>query len=213
MKIPELLKFLLATTVLVAGAGHAADAATKAAPATATIARTASDADTSNYVVGPGDTIQVFVWRNPELSTTVPVRPDGKVSTPLVEDVVAVGKTPSQLARDIETRLSEYIRSPQVNVIVTAAQSAYSQITVIGRVKTPKTVPYREGMTLLDVILAVGGLDDFAAGNRAKLIRKTAEGKTTEHRLHLADLVKSGQLRDNMMLQPGDVLLVPESRF
>jgi polysaccharide biosynthesis/export protein len=172
------------------------------------------DSDQSlNYIVGPGDTIQIFVWRNPELSTSVPVRPDGKISTPLVEDVVAVGKTPSQLARDIEARLSEYIRSPQVNVIVTGAQSMFSQITVIGKVNTPKSVPYREGMTLLDVVLAVGGLNEFAAGNRAKLLRKDASGKTIEKRVRLADLVKSGRLKENMNVLPGDILLVPESRF
>jgi polysaccharide biosynthesis/export protein len=167
----------------------------------------------TNYIVGPGDTIQIFVWRNPELSTSVPVRPDGKISTPLVEDVVAVGKTPTQLARDIETRLSEYIRNPQVNVIVTGARSAFSQITVIGKVREPKSVPYREGMTLLDVVLAVGGLDQFAAGNRAKLVRKGADGKNVEKRVKLADLVKEGKLRENLPVKPGDVLLVPESRF
>jgi polysaccharide export outer membrane protein len=167
----------------------------------------------SNYIVGPGDTIQIFVWRNPELSVSVPVRPDGKVSTPLVEDMVAVGKTPSQLARDIETKLSEYIRNPQVNVIVTGAQSTFSQITVIGQVGEPKSVPYREGMTVLDVVLAVGGLGEFAAGNRSKLIRKDANGKAIERRVKLADLVKKGRLKENIAVRPGDVLIVPESRF
>ena len=131
----------------------------------------AAAAPNDQYVIGPGDTVQVFVWRNPELSVTVPVRPDGKISTPLVEDLVAVGKTSSQLAREIEKALAEYIRSPQVNIIVTNPVSTYSQVKVIGEVVTPQSVPYREGLTVLDVVLAVGGLTEFAAGNRAKIVR------------------------------------------
>ena len=119
----------------------------------------------------PGDSLQVFIWRNAELSVTVPVRPDGKISTPLVEDMVAVGKTPSKLARDIEAVLSAYIRTPQVNVIVTNAVSTFSQVRVLGQVTTPQAVPYREGMTVLDAVLAVGGLGEFAAGNRGKIVR------------------------------------------
>jgi polysaccharide export outer membrane protein len=167
----------------------------------------------SNYIVGPGDTIQIFVWRNPELSVVVPVRPDGKVSAPLVEDLVAVGQTPSRLARMIEQRLAEYIKSPQVNVIVTVPQSAFSKITVIGQVRTPQAVPYRQGMTVLDVVLAVGGLGEFAGGNRAKIVRKDASGKQTEIKVKLADLVKKGRIKDNVNMQPGDLLIVPESRF
>ncbi|MCW5573980.1 MAG: polysaccharide export protein [Steroidobacteraceae bacterium] len=166
-----------------------------------------------DYIIGPGDTLQIFVWRNPELSSSVPVRPDGKVSTPLIEDMVAVGKTPSQLARDMETRLGEYIRSPQVNVIVTNPQSAFSRITVIGQVGSPGDVPFREGMTVLDVVLAAGGLGEFAAGNRAKLVRKDAAGKTTEKRVRLEDLLKKGKLKENVNVLPGDVLIVPESFF
>ncbi|HQX80053.1 MAG TPA: polysaccharide export protein, partial [Steroidobacteraceae bacterium] len=165
------------------------------------------------YIIGPGDTIQVFVWRNPELSVSVPVRPDGKVSTPLIEDMVAVGKTPSELARDMETKLAEYIRSPQVNVIVTNPQSAFSKITVVGQVTNPGAVPYREGMTALDVVLAVGGLAEFAAGNRAKLVRKDAKGKAVEKRVRLEDLLKKGKLKENIPMMPGDVLIVPESFF
>jgi len=166
-----------------------------------------------DYIIGPGDTLQIFVWRNPELSTSVPVRPDGKVSTPLIEDMVAVGKTPTQLARDMEAELSEYIRSPQVNVIVTTPLSAFSKITVIGQVGTPGDVPYREGMTVLDVVLAAGGLGEFASGNRAKLVRKAADGKTTEKRVRLDDLVRKGRLKENIAVQPGDILIVPESFF
>jgi len=167
----------------------------------------------SSYIIGPGDTIQVFVWRNPELSVTVPVRPDGKVSTPLVEDIVAVGKKPSELARDIETRLAEYIRSPQVNIIVTNAQSSFSKVTVIGQVATPQTVPYREGMRMMDLLLAVGGLTEFAAGNRAKLIREEEGGRERQIKVRLKDLLTRGQLDQNLELRPGDVLIVPESVF
>lgn len=167
----------------------------------------------SDYIIGPGDSIQVFVWRNPELSVTVPVRPDGKVSTPLVEDMIAVGKTPSLLARDIEARLGEYIRSPQVNIIVVNPLSSFSKITVMGQVRTPGSLPYRDGMTLLDAVLASGGLAEFAAGNRAKLVRKDAAGKPIEKRVRLDDLVKKGKLKENVDVLPGDVLIVPESRF
>jgi polysaccharide export outer membrane protein len=166
----------------------------------------------SEYIIGPGDTLQVFIWRNAELSATVPVRPDGKISTPLVEDMVAVGKTPSKLARDIEGVLSEYIRSPQVNVIVTNAVSTFSQVRVLGQVATPQAVPYREGMTVLDAVLAVGGLGEFAAGNRGKIVRVEG-GKQQEIKVRIGDLVNKGDVSQNLPLKPGDVLVVPESRF
>jgi polysaccharide export outer membrane protein len=166
----------------------------------------------SEYIIGPGDSLQVFVWRNEELSTTVPVRPDGRISTPLVEDMIAVGKTPSKLARDIEAVLSEYIRSPQVNVIVTNAVSTFSQVRVLGQVTTPQAVPYREGMTVLDAVLAVGGLGEFAAGNRGKIARVEG-GKQQEIKVRIGDLVNKGDVSQNLPLKPGDVLVVPESRF
>ena len=166
-----------------------------------------------DYVIGPGDTVQVFVWRNPELSVTVPVRPDGKVSTPLVEDLVAGGKTPSQLAREMETALADYIRSPQVNIIVTNPVSTFSQIKVIGEVGSPQSIPYREGLTALDAILAVGNLTQFAAGNRAKIVRKGADGKTVEIKVKLESLVRKGKIDENVPLKPGDVLIVPASLF
>jgi polysaccharide biosynthesis/export protein len=164
------------------------------------------------YIIGPGDSLQVFVWRNPELSSTVPVRPDGKISTPLVEDMVAVGKTPTQLARDIEKVLSEYVKSPQVNVIVTQPLSAFSQIKVIGQVVKPQSLPYREGMTVLDALLTVGGLGPYAAGNRAKVVR-TSDGKPTEINVNLGKIIDKGDMRQNLKLQPGDVIVVPETRF
>jgi polysaccharide biosynthesis/export protein len=165
-----------------------------------------------DYLIGPGDTLQVFVWRNPELTATVPVRPDGKISTPLVEDMRAVGKTPTQLARDIEKVLSEYVRNPQVNVIVTQPVSAFSQVKVIGQVVKPAAIPYREGMTVLDAVLAVGGLNNFAAGNRARLVRMEG-GKEVEYRIKLDSLMNKGDMSQNYKLRPGDVVVVPESRF
>ena len=166
----------------------------------------------SNYIIGPGDTLEVFVWRNSELSVTVPVRPDGKISTPLVEDMVAVGKTPPQLARDMEKVLSEYVREPKVNIIVTTAASAYSLVKVVGQVQHPSALPYREGMRVLDAILAVGGLTQFASGNRARIVR-VENGKETIIHLKVADLVNNGDVKQNALLKPGDVLVVPQSIF
>jgi polysaccharide export outer membrane protein len=165
-----------------------------------------------DYLIGPGDSLHVFVFQNDELSVTVPVRPDGKISTPLVEDMVAVGKTPSQLARDIEKSLSEYVKSPKVNVVVMGAMSVFSQVRVIGQVVHPQALPYRDGMTVLDAVLAVGGLSQFAAGNRAHLVR-SERGKNTEIKVKLDALVNNGDMRQNLPLRPGDVLVVPESRF
>lgn len=169
-------------------------------------------APTADYIIGPGDTIQVFVWRNTELSVTVPVRPDGKISTPLVEDMVAIGKSPSQLARDIEKVLSEFVRTPQVNVIVATAVSTFSQVRVVGQVKAPQALPYRQGLRVLDVVLASGGLTDFAAGNRAKIVRQeTPNGAPREFKVRLNDMLNKGDLRYNLELKPGDVLIVPQA--
>jgi len=181
------------------------------APAPAPTAAAAKSPD-DNYIIGPGDTLEVFVWRNPELTKTVPVRPDGKISTPLVEDMVAVGKTPPQLARDMEKVLSEYVRAPKVNIIVTTAASAFSLVKVVGQVQHPSALPYREGMRVLDAILAVGGLTQFASGNRARIVR-TENGKETIIHVKVADLVNSGDVKQNVLLKPGDVLLVPQSIF
>lgn len=166
-----------------------------------------------DYIIGPGDSLDVFVWRNQELSTRVPVRPDGRISTPLVEDMVAVGKTPTQLARDIERVLGEYIRTPTVNIIVTQAASANSQVRVVGQAVTPRALPYRDGLTVMDVVIAVGGLSEYAAGNRAKIVRAGANGKPQEIKVRLRDLLEKGDLRQNPVMQPGDVLVIPESRF
>jgi polysaccharide export outer membrane protein len=172
----------------------------------------AASAVAPDYLIGPGDMIQVFVWRNPDLTVTVPVRPDGKISTPLVEDMVAVGKTPSDLARDIEKALAEYVKAPQVNVIVTQPMSVFSQVKVIGQVVKPQAIAYREGMTVLDAVLAAGGLGQFAAGNRAR-IERSVDGKSEAIKVKLDALVNDGDMKQNIKLLPGDVLVVPESRF
>ncbi len=165
-----------------------------------------------DYVIGPGDTLDVTVYRNQDLSRTVPVRPDGKISTPLVENMVAVGKTPSMLARDIEKVLSEYVRSPQVNVIVTQALSASSQVEIVGQVQHPQAMAYRAGLTVLDVLLASGGLSEYAAGNRATL-KRTVNGKAEQINIKLDRLVNKGDTTQNLPLQPGDIIFVPQSRF
>jgi polysaccharide biosynthesis/export protein len=169
-------------------------------------------AGSNDYVIGPGDTLQIFVWRSPELSSTVPVRPDGKISTPLVEDMIAVHKTPAGLARDIEAVLAVYVKMPQVDVIVTQALSAFSQIKVIGQVQRPQSVPYREGLTVLDVVLQVGGLMPYAAGNRAKVIR-VENGKQQDIKIKLEALINQGDMKQNLALKPGDVLVIPQTRF
>ena len=164
----------------------------------------------SEYLIGHGDSLNIVVWRNAELSAMVPVRPDGKISTPLIDDMQASGKTPSQLGADMETVLGEYLRTPEVSVIVTG-QGAANQIQVIGEANSPQSLSYRTGLKLLDVLVAVGGLTDFAAGNRANLVRQTQSGQA-KCRVRLKDLV-GGDLSHNIDVYPGDVLVIPETRF
>jgi polysaccharide export outer membrane protein len=202
-----LVSRMAALSILGGSMGLPAIAAEPASVASAPDAGTPAD-----YRIGPGDTLKVYVFQNEELSATVPVRPDGKISTPLVEDMIAVGKTPSQLARDIEKSLAEYVKAPKVNVVVMIAVSVFSQVKVIGQVKTPEALPYRDGMTVLDAVLAVGGLGQFAAGNRAHIVR-TENGKQTEIKVKLDALVNNGDMKQNLQLKPGDVLVVPETRF
>lgn len=168
----------------------------------------------SDYIIGAGDVLQVFVWKNPELTADVPVRPDGKITTPLVQDIQAQGKTPSQLAADLRADLAAYIRDPTVTVVVKsfAAPSNAAAIRVIGAAVTPKTVPYHAGLTVLDVMIEVGGLNTFASGNHAVLIRRETAGYHN-YPLHLADLVKAGDMRANKTLMPGDVIRIPERLF
>jgi len=176
------------------------------------LAKQAVGVDTP-YLIGAGDTLNVVVWRNPELSITLPVRPDGKITTPLVEDLQASGKTSTQLARDIEKVLAKYIQTPVVTVMVTAFSGPYSQqVRVIGEAAKPQALAYRENMTLLDVMIAVGGITDFADGNKASILR-TGGGKTQQFSVRLTDLVRAGDLSANVAMRPGDVLIIPQSLF
>jgi polysaccharide export outer membrane protein len=167
----------------------------------------------TQYLIGPGDELEIFVWRNPELSVKVPVRPDGRVSTPLVEDMQAAGKTPTQLARDLEVALSSFVKTPQVNVIVHDFVGTFGeQIRVVGKATAPMALPYRRSMTVLDVMIAVGGLAEGAAGNRAKIIRRYG-GQQTEIKVRIDDLLNDGAIAENVEMLPGDVLIIPESRL
>ncbi|MFV0645009.1 MAG: XrtA/PEP-CTERM system exopolysaccharide export protein [Sphingomonadaceae bacterium] len=168
------------------------------------------------YVIGPLDELTIHVWRNPELGAEkIQVRPDGRITTPLVTDMPAVGKTPAMLAEDIRLQLSQYIEEPLVSVIVTNFAGAFSQqVRVIGATEKPASIPYRANMTVLDAMIAVGGLSEFAAGNRAKLIRfDKQQGRQREYKLKLGDLLNKGDSRANVMLTPGDVIIIPESMF
>jgi polysaccharide export outer membrane protein len=165
-----------------------------------------------SYVIGAGDTINIIVSRNPELSMSVPVRPDGKISTPLVDELVAQGKNSVQLAREIEKQLEKYVRDPLVTVIVTSFVGPFSeQVRVVGEAAKPQFLPYKQNMTLLDVMIAVGGLTDFAAGNRATILR-TAEGNK-QYSVRLKDLIKDGDISANVEMRPGDILIIPQSFF
>jgi polysaccharide biosynthesis/export protein len=173
----------------------------------------ASALPSSEYIIGPGDNLNIFVWRNPELSSTVPVRPDGRLSIPLVEDVVAIGKTPTQLARTLEQRLSKYIKEPVVTVIATGFVGPFNeQVRVVGEAATPRSIPYRTDMTVLDAMIAVGGLTRYAAGNDAVVVR-TSDGKQMTYAVHLDDLIKYGDVSNNVALQPGDILIIPQRLF
>lgn len=171
----------------------------------------ASSADYS-YIVGPGDVLNINVWRNPELSASVPVRPDGKVATPLVDELVAQGKTPSQIARDVEKALSKFVRDPVVTVVVTTFVGSYSeQIRVVGEATRPQFLPYKQKMTVMDVMIAVGGLTDFADGNKATIVRASEGNK--RYSVRLQDLVKRGDISANVEMLPGDVLIIPQGWF
>lgn len=166
-----------------------------------------------DYLIGPLDALEIFVWRAPELSTKVTVRPDGRISTPLVEDMIAAGKTPSQLSHDLEQALLEYVKSPEVTVIVSNFSSTFDQqVRVLGEAQKPLALPYQSGMTVLDVMVAVGGLTEFAAGNRAVLIRGKGEQRQS-YKLRLDDLLRKGNISANVPVLPGDVILIPESVF
>jgi polysaccharide export outer membrane protein len=165
-----------------------------------------------SYVVGAGDALSITVWRNPELSMAVPVRPDGKISTPLIDELQAQGRTPTEIAREVEKRLSAFVRDPIVTVIVTGFVGPYSeQIRVVGQAARPQFLPYKQKMTVLDVMIAVGGLTDFADGNGASILR-TSEGNK-QYSVRLSDLLKRGDVGANVEMRPGDILIIPQSFF
>lgn len=166
------------------------------------------------YVIGPGDSLQIFVWRNPDLSAAVPVRPDGRISIPLVSELVAAGKTPPELAEDIEGTLSEYVQSPSVTVIVTGFSGPFDQqVRIVGEATQPQALPYRDQMTVLDAMIAVGGLTDYAAGNRAVLVRELPEEGRKQYRVRIDDLLERGDISANVDLLPGDIIIVPQTWF
>ena len=179
------------------------------------VAARGSDAVPDDYVIGAGDSLSVFVYHNPDLSEPgVGVRPDGRISVPLIEDIAAAGKTPTKLARDIEARLKKYIQDPVVTVIVRSFIGPPDrQIKVIGEATEPQAIPYRERMTVLDVMIATKGLTKYAAGNRAVIIRRDSEGKQGTIHVHLDDLLKDGDISQNVAMEPGDTLIIPQSWF
>lgn len=164
------------------------------------------------YIIGPGDSLNIVVWRNPEISMSVPVRPDGKMAAPLVDEIVAQGKTPIELAREIEKVLGKYVRDPVVTVLVTGFVGPYSeQIRVVGEAARPQFLPYKSKMTLLDVMIAVGGLTDFADGNKATILRTSESNQ--QYSVRLKDLIKRGDVSANAEMRPGDILIIPQSLF
>src|SRR6195952_4798425 len=167
------------------------------------------------YIIGPLDQLNIFVWRNPELSSKVQVRPDGRITTPLVSDMPAVGKTPAMLADDMKIALGEYIKDPIVSVIVENFSGTFSQqVRIVGATEKPASIPYRANMTLLDAMISVGGLSEYAAGNRARLVRvDRATGSQRQYDLRIASLLRRGDIRANVRLEPGDVIIIPESMF
>ena len=206
MTFHTLIKWLAAGAVMV---GTLSGCASSGTPMPADVANT----PTKDYLIGPGDNVSIVVWRNPEVSQSVPVRPDGKITTPLVEDLEASGKTSTELARDIEKALAKYIQQPVVTVIVTGFTGTYGeQIRVIGQAARPQSLPYRRDMSLMDVLIAVGGVTEFAAGNRAAIVR-TVDGKQQKFVVRLNDLIKEGDISANVPMRPGDVLIIPESFF
>jgi polysaccharide export outer membrane protein len=170
-------------------------------------------ASSAIYRIGPLDTLEIFIWRMPELSRGVTVRPDGRISVPLIDDMVATGKTPTQLARDIEAQLTKFVQDPTVTVIVGGFHGPFDQqVRIVGEATDPQAIPYQANMTVLDVMIAVHGLTKFAAGNRAKIVR-TINGKEAVIPVHIDDLIKDGDIDANVAVQPGDVLIIPQAYF
>lgn len=202
---PRLLAGLLLSAMALLTAGCASPKRFPPAPSV-------TDAQDYTYIIGAGDALNIIVWRNPELSMAVPVRPDGKIAAPLVEELVAQGKTSTQLGRDVEKQLSKYVRDPVVTVLVTGFVGPYSeQIRVVGEAARPQFLNYKKNMTVLDVMIAVGGLTDFADGNAATILRTGDGGK--QYSVRLKDLIKRGDVSANAEMKPGDILVIPQSLF
>lgn len=210
MKTVRLVQILLVSAVLgwVSGCSNTSELPQASARASLT-----TSTDNYNYLIGPSDNLNIFVWRHPEVSGAFLVRPDGKITTSLVEDVPVSGKTPTQLARDLEKELSKYIRDPIITVSVTRFNGPFSeQVRVIGEATSPSVVNYAEDMTLLDLMIAVGGLTEFADGDDAKLIR-VVDGRQKEFTVKLNSLIKEGNISANVDILPGDILIIPEAWF
>ena len=183
-------------------------------PHVPSIAATTSDKPAPMYIIGPGDDLSVFVWGNPDLSATVPVRPDGRITTPLVEDVQASGKSPTQLAREMEQYLARYVKTPVVTVYVTGFVGRYTeQIRVIGEATKPQAIPFSQNMTLLDVMIAVGGLTEFASGDSSSVVRTLEDGTKQQFLVRIDSLIKDGDISANINMMPGDILIIPEAWF
>ena len=205
--------FILAGAVILTGCASTARTGNSLPPAA--FVGSGAEQVSEAYIIGPLDEITVFVWRNNELGARVQVRPDGRITTPLITDMVAAGKTPAQLAEDIRGVLTQYVQDPLVSVMVNSPQGTFSQqVRIVGATERPAAIPYRANMTLLDAMIAVGCLSEFAAGDRARLIRfDRASGRQREYDLRIASLLRRGDVRANVRLEPGDVIIIPESMF
>lgn len=206
---------LAASASVLALAGCAGSSTGRTLPPAASASDAAAGQVGESYIIGPMDELTIFVWRNAELGANVQVRPDGRITTPLINEMIAAGKTPAQLADDIRQALVRYIVDPQVSVMVNRPQGTFSQqIRIVGATARPAAIPYRANMTLLDGMIAVGGLAEYAAGNRARLIRVDRQtGQQREYDLRITDLLRRGDVRANVRLEPGDVIIIPESMF
>lgn len=207
------VKLLLGTTALIGLAGLSACSSVSDLPEATTRPSLTTDVNDYQYLIGPGDNLSIYVWRNPEISGSFIVRPDGKVTTSLVEDIDVAGRTPTMLAREIEEELAQYINNPRVTVSVTRFNGPFSeQVRVIGEATNPSAINYTEHMTLLDLMIAVGGLTEFANGNDAKLVR-VVNGRQTSYSLAIDDLIREGDIEKNVDILPGDIVIIPEAWF
>ncbi len=213
MRASQLLMGVSLASIALSGCVGGSSVSTELPPAA--FVNSEGDSPSEEYVIGPLDQLTIFVWRNPELGAKVQVRPDGRITTPLISDMSAVGKTPGQLSEDIRVQLSKYIRDPRVSVMIDNFSGTFSQqIRIIGATEKPASLPYRANMTLLDAMISVGGLSEFAAGDRARLIRADrASGTQIEYKLRLNKLLKQGDSSANVKLEPGDVIIIPSSAF